>query len=117
MSPTDAVDFSVIKSLRELAGDDDPGFVPDMIGLFLGDTPSRLEEMRHALDTDDAEALERAAHSLKSSSANLGANRFSEMCRRLEESGRTGSWDGVADGVAAVHDEYVLVESTLKSLA
>ncbi|MEM7515384.1 MAG: Hpt domain-containing protein [Planctomycetota bacterium] len=82
------IDLSVIEMLRELGGDDDPGLVVELIDLFLADAPSRIEEIQTGLRTGDFELLERAAHTLKSSSANLGARELSQICLELEDMGR-----------------------------
>lgn len=84
----DVIDLSVIEMLRELGGDDDPSLVVELIDLFLADAPSRIEEIQTGLRDGDFELLERAAHTLKSSSANLGARELSQVCMELEEMGR-----------------------------
>lgn len=79
------VDMKVIESLRELGGDDDPGLVTELIALFLDDAPKRLAEIETALATGDSKLLERAAHTLKSSAANVGAAGLSKLCGEMEE--------------------------------
>jgi HPt (histidine-containing phosphotransfer) domain-containing protein len=82
------LDQGVIASLRELGGEDDPGLFIELVNLFLSDTPERLHALGEAMDRRDPSALERAAHALKSSSANLGATELSALFRDIE-SGRT----------------------------
>lgn len=92
---TGAIDPRVLDELRELGGDDDPGLLLELIDLFLADAPRQLEEMSRGFATNDARLLERAAHTLKSSSANLGAMTLSSLCKRMEEIARENELAGV----------------------
>ena len=59
-----------------------------MAELFLADCPGLLGRIRTALAAGDGPALERAAHRMKGSAANLSAARVVEVAGRLEEIGR-----------------------------
>jgi HPt (histidine-containing phosphotransfer) domain-containing protein len=84
------LDEGVLTELRESTGGD-IGFVRELIETYLADTPVQLDAMTAAVEADDAEALVRPAHTLKSSSATVGAMRLSSVARELEMVGRTGS--------------------------
>ncbi|MBY0524532.1 MAG: response regulator [Gemmataceae bacterium] len=60
---------SQLARLEDLGG---VAFLHEMIGLFLESAPQRLDAMRAGLRADDLNAVERAAHALKSSAGNLG---------------------------------------------
>ena len=79
--------------LRSLVGDD-PAFMDELLVTFLEDTPQRLRNMRAACETADADALEHAAHTLKSSGHTFGADRLVRVCQLLEERGREDRLDG-----------------------
>jgi signal transduction histidine kinase/DNA-binding response OmpR family regulator/HPt (histidine-containing phosphotransfer) domain-containing protein len=116
MNPSDPVlDPSVISSLRELGGDDDPGLFSELVGMFLSDTPERLRALSEALDHNDPGALERAAHALKSSSANLGALGLSVLFRDIEAAGRAKDLSKAAPLVARTQPEFQRVEAALRS--
>jgi HPt (histidine-containing phosphotransfer) domain-containing protein len=84
------LDEGVLTELRESTGGD-IGFVRELIETYLADTPVQLDAMTAAVEADNAEALVRPAHTLKSSSATVGAMRLSSVARELEMVGRTGS--------------------------
>lgn len=111
--PRTAVDKTVIESLRQLGGDDEPELVRELIELFVGDTPGRLEALRHAVERGDFEAAERVAHALKSSCGNLGASTLSQICAAIEESCRGGAVDDVPSLVERTHQEYERVREEL----
>ena len=81
------LDASVLESLRELGGDD---FLAEVIDTFRVDAPNLLATLRRSLEQADADELRRAAHTLKSNGATLGAAGFAELCRELEERARNG---------------------------
>lgn len=110
------IDMQVIQSLRELGGDDDPGLLVELIDIFLEDAPQRLRDVSEALAADDLRRLERAAHTLKSSSANLGALGLSKLCKEMEEIVRGNTTQGVADLLAQSSRRLGEVETALRAL-
>lgn len=55
-----------------------------ILELYMEDAPKRLAEIDRSISAGDAEALRSALHSLKGSSANLGASRLADLCTSLE---------------------------------
>lgn len=96
--PESVLDLDVLEALRELGGPEDPSLLDELIDLFLDDAPKQIEGVESALAGRDIEGVERAAHTLKSSSANLGALGLSELCFDLERLGREGTLEG-AQGI------------------
>jgi HPt (histidine-containing phosphotransfer) domain-containing protein len=85
-----------------------------VIDLYLSSTPGVIDDLQRAAEDDDAEALRKAAHSLKSSSANLGATELADACRALETAARMGEIFGAREEVAAIALEYRCVEKALQ---
>lgn len=83
------LDAATFGALADLAGDDDPDLISDLVGLFLEDSRTRVDAIRIGLDGGDAQAIGAAAHALKSSGANIGALAFSRACAELEKLVRT----------------------------
>ncbi|MFO1372330.1 MAG: Hpt domain-containing protein [Candidatus Competibacteraceae bacterium] len=69
--------------------------------------------MRDAVPAGDSESLRQAAHSLKSSSANLGATQLAALCKELEQRGRERRLDGVAALLQEVDSNYARVREAL----
>jgi two-component system, sensor histidine kinase and response regulator len=80
----------VLKSLRELQAEGEPNVLKELIELFLEDVPPLLKALREAEERDDAQSVERIAHTLNGSCGNLGAVRMAAVCAELEEIGRSG---------------------------
>jgi HPt (histidine-containing phosphotransfer) domain-containing protein len=70
-----------------------PGFVRELIDIFLEEAPERIETLRNAIATRDPVATWRAAHAFKSGCANIGALRLAAICDAIEKHGRSGSVD------------------------
>jgi CheY-like chemotaxis protein/anti-sigma regulatory factor (Ser/Thr protein kinase) len=100
-------------TLRELGGDD---FLAEVVDAFLADAPALVATLRRALDQNDADELRRAAHTLKSNGSTLGAQRFSELCRELEQRAKSGRLDTASDLVGQVEQEYRPLEAALAGL-
>jgi HPt (histidine-containing phosphotransfer) domain-containing protein len=56
-----------------------------MVDLFFENGRERVDGVKHGLASGDLELAERSAHSLKSSSATLGAARVRSVAGRIEE--------------------------------
>lgn len=106
----------VIDDLRELGGSDDPGLLAELIDLFLSDAPARLREVEVGLAKGDITLVQRAAHTLKSSSANIGAMTLSGICRRIEELARKQDCTGIQSLLADGTRSYSAAESALRAL-
>ncbi len=59
--------------------------------------------------------MQKAAHTLKSSSASLGAIALSKFCQQLENLGRSQTTAGVREIMAQVKSEYERVNAALLS--
>jgi HPt (histidine-containing phosphotransfer) domain-containing protein len=109
------LDESVLTDLKVTTGDD-PAFVRDLVETYLADAPTQLDEIDAAIAADDAEALIRPAHTLKSSSATVGAMRLAESSRTLEMSGRSGALDaGVRDNAESARAEWRSAEAAFRA--
>lgn len=112
--PIEPLDRSILARLRELQEKDELDIVIEVGGLFLKYTPDKISTIEAAVKNNDAKALQVTAHSLKSSSAYIGALRVSSISSDLEEMGRLGRLDGAAAKVNDLKFEYELAKSSLE---
>lgn len=95
---------------------DDRAFVVELIEAFLVDGAQQIAAIDAAHGAHDAEALVRPAHTLKSSSATVGAMRLSAIARELEMAGRSGSLDEATDErVARLHADWEASADALRA--
>ncbi len=78
------IDESVIAMLKASLSDDGT-VIRQLIDLYTKDSPQQLADAAAALAKGDMAAMARAAHSLKSTSASMGATTVSGLARELED--------------------------------
>lgn len=81
-----------LETLATLRSYSAPGmdFVAEVVGAFMSTVDPYMDQIDAAVATGDCEGVHRSAHPLKSSSMQVGAEAFSEICKELETAGRTG---------------------------
>jgi CheY-like chemotaxis protein len=105
---------SAISLSDDLAED----ILDDLQELFLVDTEQLLADMEQAIAAGDSTTLERAAHTLKSSSATMGADKLATLCAELEDQLRTGKLGDdvqkMGNYVTKITLEYAQVRQTME---
>jgi PAS domain S-box-containing protein len=81
---------------------DDRELAQTVISAFLGDLPKQLERLQAALDSADAKAVQRAAHTLKGASATIGGEALATRAARLEQTSKTGNLDSAASDIREI---------------
>lgn len=104
------IDHEVLDDLRSVLGDE----VDRLVDVFLDDTPRLLSALENAVDGPDYDGLREAAHSLKSSSANLGAMSLSAAAKRIETGARERNLERPAVAVALVSNEFARARRMLR---
>ncbi len=112
-----SVDKGIIDELRRLSREDNPTLLGELVELFMGSSPQRISELRSAIARMDSDGLARAAHSLKSSSGQMGGLRMQQISAAIETLGSTGAVSGAEALVEELAIEYERVKLDLQSLA
>jgi two-component system, sensor histidine kinase and response regulator len=108
------IDRKALEQIAALKPKGTADILHEVISSYLSSSMDLLRKMRDALPAGDARVLHRAAHSLKSSSANLGALALSGLCAELEAMCRMERMEGAPALVAAIEDEYDRVRAALE---
>ena len=112
-----AVDFSILEQFCELLGDDGKAEACELINLYLEDAPIHIEVMKKSLITQDTEAFRRAAHTLKSSSANVGGLDLQTLCQTMETAAVNGSIDPLKESLDLAEAQFNQVKAELQQWA
>ena len=115
MSDSPAIDPAAICNLRALGGKD-PGFLREIVAIFLSDMPARIAELEAGLAAGEAGKFMRAAHSIKGSAANLGATRLQEAAKRLESQASQSGTTLAGPILAEIVVEFARARRELESL-
>ncbi|MDQ1245691.1 MAG: hypothetical protein QG597_58 [Actinomycetota bacterium] len=108
-----AIDTATLDALESDIGD--RGFVVDTVEVYLAELPERVASIAAGLEADRADDVKAIAHSLKSSSAMLGALRMASLCATLEHQGATGQGFDSTTVVAQVRAEAAAAEAGLRA--
>jgi len=110
-SSSPILDDRVLGELREIMQDDYLG----LLRTFLRNAPELVEQAQTAIARGDVQGLVMPVHSLKSSSANVGAMRLSELAREAEREARDGNLAAAGSAFAALDAAYRDAVAALES--
>ncbi|MEC4672396.1 MAG: response regulator, partial [Nitrospirota bacterium] len=107
------IDQTALNRIRALQRPHVPNVLDRVLTQYLTNTPQLLEALQQAAEQGDPELLKRTAHSLKSSSANVGAYRLADRCKELETFAHTHNPQETGTLLAAITTEYQSVGPAL----
>lgn len=81
-----SVDGANLEMLKEVIGDD----LKEIIDAFLTTTPEILGQIKLSIEIKDAAGVQLHSHTLKGSSANIGATELPILCAKLEAKAKEG---------------------------
>jgi HPt (histidine-containing phosphotransfer) domain-containing protein len=113
---TQILDMQIIEELLSFADDGDPELLVDLIQMFLDDAPKKVEAIQTGLRGGDFEAMERAAHSLKGSSGNLGAKLLQDACEQMQLASRQHAAGQLAPIAATIESTFADAAVALREL-
>jgi CheY-like chemotaxis protein len=112
----DVINQHALDNIRALSADRGAALVQRVVTAYVDDTPQHLRTLRRAIDVLDTGKLRKVAHSLKSSSANVGAEALAQMCKDMENLGRTDSTEGASGILADMEHEFQAVRHSLSAI-
>ena len=105
------LDRTILEELREVMDD---GF-ETLVQTFLAHSPELMDSLQKASLAGDVDAMVAPAHSLKSSSANMGAMRLSALARDLEMAAREGRRDEALEAYRRMPAVFLAACAALRS--
>ncbi|MEM9441035.1 MAG: ATP-binding protein [Pseudomonadota bacterium] len=110
------LDLEAIEELRIIDEEGEHGAIAATIEVFFTYGDSAMETISRCLDSGDVVEINRVAHSLKSSSANVGARDLAAVSERLESATATGQRaDDLRQEVRHLEDAYGVARAALKA--
>ena len=95
------LDPEALARLHELDPGGKSGLVPRVLATYRHSLQRLLEQLRVAREQSDTQTQRHVVHTLKSSSASVGALKLARLCADTESKLR----EGLSDGLAAQLDE------------
>ena len=87
---SEVIEMTILDALREIQQPGQNDLISRVIQIYLQDSPTHIQSIVQGLQDNDAAAILRATHSMKSISAHVGAMKLSELCKDLEHITKTG---------------------------
>ncbi|EIJ41645.1 signal transduction histidine kinase [Beggiatoa alba B18LD] len=109
----ESLENQIHESLTQLVGDE-RALLLELVETYLRDSQLLVENIQTYPEKQDLNIVERASHSLKSSSASLGAIELSEWCRQIEAHARQAETQALSEKVANLVAEYQQVKLVLE---
>jgi len=126
--PPAVINAQALDNIRALRPGQGGVLLKRVLQAFLADTPRHLAALRQALTPSgdyaraggggqgSAESVRRTAHSLKSSSANVGADVLAALCKELEHQASAGLPDGALPLLSGIEREFDAVRQSLGAI-
>jgi HPt (histidine-containing phosphotransfer) domain-containing protein len=108
-----SLDAQALARLRELDPDGRSGVVARVMQAFEASMVRQMAQLIEARDAGNAAAVGQIAHTLKSSSASLGALALSALCAEVEQKVRAGE---IADLAPRVDQLLLLAQAALAAV-
>ncbi len=108
----DSIDLTSLNELKGIMGDD----FSELITVFINDGQTQLNNLASAVEASDAPTIKRIAHTLKGSSANLGIEQLSAICKELELKAADNVLDSASDLLSTISNEFKDVKIILEKL-
>jgi CheY-like chemotaxis protein len=112
----DVINLHALDNIRALSSERGAALVQRVITAYVDDTPQHLRTLRQAIAGLDTGNLRKVAHSLKSSSANVGAETLAQMCKEMEHLGRNDSTEGASGILTDMEQEFQAVRHSLSAI-
>ena len=90
------INRQALENIRALSASNGDALLERVLQAYLDDTPIHLRTIKSAIDSGSTVQIRKAAHSLKSSSANVGADALAQRCKEMEQLGRNDTTAGAA---------------------
>jgi len=110
-----ALDAPIDPAIYHALADTMDGEMAELVAAFIASTEDLLSQLAAAESDRDLATLKIHAHSIKSSSAVVGARRLSELARALEAAAVAASFDASVHCSAPLRREFVRVSGALQA--
>lgn len=110
------IDLGILQQLRDVLGNQAGEILPTLFSAFFEDGARLLQAARTSQARADVDGLRRAAHTLKSQAASLGATLLASAAQDLETEARSGAVDLPGSRLKALEREYARATAALRDI-
>ncbi len=110
------IDHKAIQTIKDLQMEGQPSILSKLVKTYISSTQSNITKLREISGSgeDVLADLKFFAHTVKSSSASMGAMHLSEICRELEMACINETMNDAEDYIDSIESEFLKVKSALE---
>ena len=112
-----ALDHEQIEVLSSMNDDGDDSILTELVTLFVKENEPRFKDIEQCCQKKDAAELRKHVHFIAGSTANIGLQRVSTLCRQVERAILDQSFEAFSDLPSALNKEYQDALSAVKKEA
>jgi signal transduction histidine kinase/DNA-binding response OmpR family regulator len=114
--PGGQINRQALENIRALSAVHGDALLERVLQAYLDDTPTHLQTLQQAIAIGNISQIRKAAHSLKSSSANVGADVMAQRCKEMEQLARHDTTAGAAALLADMDRSFQAVRQALGAI-
>jgi len=108
------IDESALNAIKSLQRPGKPDILARIVGMYMEKSPELITAIQEGVAANDCDKVKMAAHTLKSSSAYVGATALAEVCGRVEAKAANDQLGDTADDITMINDGFGSVVSQIK---
>ena len=111
------IDESALDAIRSLQRTGKPDILARIVNMYMEKSPELISAIREGAAANDCDKVKMAAHTLKSSSAYVGASAMAEACSRVEAKASNDQLGEAADDIENVSSGFTSTVEQIKQYA
>jgi HPt (histidine-containing phosphotransfer) domain-containing protein len=108
------IDHAALMNIAALQRPGSPPLLQKVISIYFQNSGEILQKLHQALEQGNADETRKGAHSLKSSSGNLGAKQLAFLSKQLEDAGRSNRLEKAGPLLDQIETEHGRVIAALQ---
>lgn len=108
------IDREKLDILYTIQPDDEPDFVKNILLIYISSTEENITLLETSFANNNNAEMTRAAHTIKSSSANIGAMELMDICKEIESDCRINQLQNIDKQIEIVKVEFDRAKTYLR---
>ncbi len=111
------IDETALDAIRSLQRPGKPDILARIVNMYIEKSPELITSIQEGVAANDCDKVKMAAHTLKSSSAYVGASSLAEVCSRVEARASKDELGDAADDINNITTGFTSVVEQIKKYA
>lgn len=108
------IDESALDAIRSLQRPGKPDILARIVNMYMEKSPELISAIQEGVAANDCDKVKMAAHTLKSSSAYVGASALAEVCSQVESKAANDQLTDTSDDIDNISNGFASVVTQIK---